>query len=66
MTIYNTITQDYLQYYILQLTLLLRITIFRVNYKIFLRETSPNVKNLSWKIKFTPWHTVNSKTFNCK
>ena len=50
-----TKTHDYLQYY-LQLTLLLRITIFakinsEYNIKYSWGKTGPNIKNLSWKIQ---------------
>ena len=53
------------------LTLLLTIIIFakiksELKYEIFLRGTSPNIKNMSWKIHFIHWHPANSTPFKRK
>ena len=62
-----TKTQDYLQYY-LQLTLLIRNNLFakvkfRIKYKMFLWEPTPNITNWGWKIQFVHWQPANSIPF---
>ena len=64
---YNTITHGCLRYY-LQLTLVMRINVLakinsRIKYKVFLTETNPNIKDLTWKIQFMHWHPANPSPF---